>query len=596
MSDDESHSDSNASSSSGEDVETTGLIATREKRATAGNLYGSLRAEIDEDDALRDIFLEDEEEDEGDYEGSDSGDDDAALESSSDEEDTGPPQEGQAEDLTGEQELKKAERVQLRQKRKVQEARLKLPAWQKKKTVKLADDVKTEDGAPAKPKKQSERSNWLPTKADAPQRQSRRSLAVVNRETVHANLKHAHERSEKQRNVMKKAAERQNHKKRAQLSQEDRMKLCGKIARQTDKDLVRWMEREKEAKKLKDEALAARWKRDIDGPYIRYWSGSVIWKGDKLERKRVLHGSMDVTSIIDEPKKPLIGLVEEAEKQSDGVTTAHQSQSQDNIGASKEFTSTSIPIAIQTPPAPVAPWLSGIHEYASEAGPSNVVVQPGPSPVSIATAPQIQHIPITSAPAMPTPSTAPGVQPLTPAGAPVHNYTGWPPGSQQFNSQLPPPPAVAREQAQRTLIMLEQFENLHSTTSKRKNQSNGVTSTDISSILIPNAHPPFTDPELRYLLTKHSTRRTAPTASTIPAVPEKEKCAIIPSKVAMYKDPKTGLPYLDLQCYKIIQRVLAGGCQWSPLLGAWVGPAYGVLGRPAVGVPAGFSAPVGGQV
>ena len=44
-----------------------------------------------------------------------------------------------------------------------------------------------------------------------------------------------------------------------------------------------------------------------------------------------------------------------------------------------------------------------------------------------------------------------------------------------------------------------------------------------------------------------------------------------------------------MKSYKVIQRVLAGGCMWSGLLGAWVGPEYGLMGRAAMGVPEGFA-------
>ncbi|KAK3676169.1 hypothetical protein LTR78_003919 [Recurvomyces mirabilis] len=602
MSDDESRSGSDGSGSSDgeEDVEATGLIATREKRATAGNLYSSLRAEIDEDDALKDIFLEDEE-DEGDYEGSDSGDDEGALGSSSDEDDAGPQQEGQAEDLTGEKELKKAERVQQRQKRKVQDARLKLPAWQKKK-VKLADDVKTEDGAPTKPKKKSERTNWLPGEEDAPKRQSRRSLAVANREVVHANLKQSHERSEKQRKVMKHAAEKVKQKKRQEISQEDRMKMCERISRQTDKEFGRWEREEAERQRTRDEQLAASRRRDMDGPYIKYYSGSVIWRDGKLERKRVEHGSMDVTTIPDEPKQPAFELVVKSDHTS-GTISANQPASstspstsaapQPVVASSSKVASTET--SLPTPSDPPAPWLSGIHEYASQTYSVPSIPIPIPQPASSDAVSEkaagkrrelISEGPQATTPTLPA---APPASSSTPA-----TYHGWPPGSQQFAINLPAPPAppTVREQAQRSLVILEKFEGLEPVSSKRTAKSAtipGAAATETANALIPDAFPAFNADELRYLLAKQSTRRAA--VSNMPAPPEKPHCSLIPSKVASYRDPNTGLPYLDLQCYKIIQRVLAGGCQWSPVLGCWVGPSYGVMGRPAVGVPTGFGAP-----
>ncbi|KAI7538901.1 hypothetical protein KC343_g17556, partial [Hortaea werneckii] len=274
MSDDES-SDSGSDAPKGEDLDSTGLVATRSKRSTAGNRYASLLANLDDEEVQKQLLVEDED-DVGEYEGSDRDDEDEALESSSEEDDAGPPKEGD-EDFEGEKALKKEERAEIRKKRKAQDAKLKLPAWQKKsKKVKLADDVKAEDGATSKPKKKSERANWLPTDADAPKRQSGRALAVANRESTHANLKQSYERSEKQRKVMKDAAERVQLKKRRELSQEQRMEMCNKIAKQTDKEFGRWEREEEERQKARDEQLAAKRKRGVEGPFVRHWTGSVM--------------------------------------------------------------------------------------------------------------------------------------------------------------------------------------------------------------------------------------------------------------------------------------------------------------------------------
>lgn len=293
MSDDDERSDSESDSSDSEDLSTTGLIATRTKRATAGNLYASLRLNLEDEDLQRELLAEDEE-DQVEYEGSDRDDDEESLESSSEEEDAGPPEAGAPEDLEGEQELQKAERAEARRKRKAHDARLRLPAWQKKsKKVKLADDVKTEDGSSlrSKPTKKSERANWLPTAEDAPIRQSARALAVANREVVHANLKQSFERSVKQRKVMKFAAEKDKGKERVELSQEQRLAQCAKIAKQTEKEFGRWEREEAERQRIRDEQLAAKRQRGVRGPFIRHWSGSALWVGDRIRENRVLHGS-----------------------------------------------------------------------------------------------------------------------------------------------------------------------------------------------------------------------------------------------------------------------------------------------------------------
>jgi len=630
-----SDDEQSGASSEGEDVGTTGLIATRAKRSTAGNLYASLLAKIDDEDFQKELGSDGEEDEAADYEESDKGyDEDDALESSGGEEDAGPPQEGQAEDMTGEKDLKKIERKEQRQKRKAKDARLKLPAWHQKKKVKLADDVKMEDAAPAeRPKKKSERANWLPTPADAPTRQSHRSLAVANREVTHANLKQSYERSERQRRVMKDAAEREKTKKRANLTQEERLKVCEKIERQTAKEFGRWEREEAERQRVRDEMLAAKRQKRLEGPVVKTWSGSAVWAGLRMVEDRCEHGSRDV-NVKDELKKLGSG---EGTADEGAVDRTHgtgcETSERPSIPSGMEDSAPSLPPSISvietqarsTPdsvaastsahdPTPV-PWLQGIHDYASQTPPnvpSPMTDSPRPAqtvapsvliaPTDVA-APQprqaFQQLPsVLQAPGQHY--QVPDVPSLPPQQQP---YGGWPPGGVPAHaiqvqpvvapSTLPPPPPpvpVIREQAQRSLVILEQFEGLEkSATSKRSTKSINASlePTATASILLPDSHPTFTPEESKYLLAKQ--RRPRVNAdSLMPPAPPKPLCAIT-TWDAKYRDPKTGLCYADVHIYKMIQRLLAGGCRWSGLLGCWVGPAYGKMGRPARGVPEGFA-------
>ncbi|TKA60005.1 hypothetical protein B0A55_13113 [Friedmanniomyces simplex] len=576
MSDDEQSSNS-GSEAEGYDVETTGLIATRAKRSTAGNLYAALRPSLD-DPEIRKELLADEEDDEGEYDGSDGEaggeDDEDAMESSSSDEDVGPPQEGEAEDLQGETELKREERVRQQKKRKVQDARLKVPVWQQRKKVKLADDVKTEDGTAARPKKKSERSNWLPTEADAPKRQSRRSLAVQNREVTYANAKQYRERSEKQKRVMKNHAERVVTTRRRVMTLDQRLDVCARIVRQTDKEFGRWEREEAERQRVRDAQLAAKWRREDGGPFVRHWSGSAIWRGERMEEKRVKHGSVRVEEIQD--SEAAVGNGEQTGGVASGTPTAAAPTITPAtplppiaslMGSATPAVNSASP-SLQNPPS----WLPGIHDFAAQ-----------PS-------------------AAPSQSTQNHTHPPPPP-PPPHAYTGWPPSAQHFPIHPPAPPPILREQAQRSLIMLSQFESIdHSTTTKRppKSSTTGLAPTDTTTILLPDSYPPFTADELRYLLAKHTTTKKRgggpanSSADNMPAAPDKTRCAILPSQAAKYRDPTTGVAYLDLQCYQILQRLVAGGCAWSGLVGAWVGPSA-VMGRPARGVPEGFSGALGGR-
>jgi len=313
MSDDDS---SPSSSSEAEDISKSGLVATRAKRRTAGNLYETLRANLDDEELQKELLAEDEAEDAEDYLASDREDDEAAMESSSSDEDGDA---GAAGEDEGERELKKAERLEQRKKRKAQDVRMRIPGLApKKKKVKLADDAKgSEDAggseseraraaadaaaAAKKKKKKSERSNWLPEAADAPIRQSRRELAVKNREVIHANLKESAQRSEKQKQLMKDAAKRVRMTDRLPLTQEQRYEKCRRIEKETAKELGRTEREEAERIRIREEMLAAKRRREIDGPVMRTWSGSGVFEDGKLKVKRL--GSKTMQEYEVEAKK-----------------------------------------------------------------------------------------------------------------------------------------------------------------------------------------------------------------------------------------------------------------------------------------------------
>lgn len=595
--------DSDGESSGGEDIATTGLIATRTKRSTAGNLYHSFIQPNLDDDALRKELLEDEEGDEGEFEGSDKDSDDALSSSDDDDDDAGPPQEGDKEDLAGERELKRQEREQLkqaRQKRKMEEAKMRISTrfQPMKKKVKLADDVKTEDGAststpvPSKPKKKSERQDWRPTEADMPVRQSSRSTAVANREMVHSNLAESIKRSEKQKKIMANAAKREKANARAQLTQEERFAKAAKIEKETVKEFGKLQREEAERQRLREEALAAKRRRVIDGPVVKYWSGSALWEGDKIKDYR-LHGSLKIEEIKDRPDVE-IGEVEDiSSANSTAYATATGTPVALSVPATPGFAGSRPLQPIIAAPQPAPPsagpssWLDGIHEYAH-----------GQPPL---------YTP--STPAINTPSQASnGLTPL--ALKPTSNHcTPNPPtmyhallpytnslNQFQLNTpaqQTPPIPAAVliKQQAQRSLIMLEAFEKLETSATSRRSTSKTskdatLEPTPVASTLLPFSYPSFTPDEARYLT--HRKRSTA--KDPLPPPPIKARCSLTPFP-AKFRDPMTGIYYAGLAEYRIIKRLLTGGCQWSSLLGAWVGPTYGTTGRPATGVPEGFVAP-----
>ncbi|KAF1822484.1 uncharacterized protein K489DRAFT_395082 [Dissoconium aciculare CBS 342.82] len=621
------------SESERDDLSTTGLIATRAKRSTAGNLYATLRQNLDDEELQNELLAEDEE-DVGDYEGSDQGDDDEAMDSSSDEGDGGPPKDGDQDDLDGEKELKRAERAEAKKIKRMQAARMRIPAWQRSnKRVKLADDAKTEDGASARPKKKADRAGWLPADFDGPTRQSSRASAVHNREMTNASLKESAARSEKQKTQSQKSQEREQLKRRVDLTKEERMAKAMRVEKETAREFGRWEREEAERQRIRDEQLAAKRKRGIEGPIHKFWSGSVLWAGDQIKIGR-MHGHQQG---IDETPDKLEGehahntddamMVDITETPAPTETTPatapvagegvipHVNTITASASATDDFSAV-VPTQIQAEPTPVestdlkkenvAPLaadahssdldkqqpqtlLDGVHAYASQQSGSESLPTKieDSSSQSLAAPPQLY-----------TPSF-----PILHGDA-IHWSTGsfdetGPPPDPQHNSarnsnpSMPTVPSepVIEEQAQRSLLILEQFSHLENpiTTIRRSTAKAGketfVGPTPLASTLAPIAYPEFTSEELRYLTAKMRKRGAE---QLLPPAPTKTRCALT-SWPAKFKDPKTGLPYADLQSYKLIQRILAGGCSWSSLLGAWVGPAYGDMGRPARGVPSGFS-------
>jgi vacuolar protein sorting-associated protein 72 len=274
--------------------------------------------------------------------------------------------------------------------------------------------------------------------------------------------------------------------------------------------------------------------------------------------------------------------------------------------SAKEFvsvTDTSAPEQIEVAnvgarPAQELQLLDGIHAYANEVPPlakppstSSTAFQTnlGASQPYFPSSPEL-HVALACIHEIPQ-SAKFGTQ--TPQ---ILGRSGDLPGQHQFPTAptqhaepLIPSIPLVKEQAQRSLLILEQYRSLEQSTSSRRSAKNNAKDTVgdpslLSSTMAPDAYPTFDSEQSRYLTGKMRKRGTE---QLLPPAPVKARCALS-GWPAKFRDPRTGLPYADLQTYKLIQRIIAGGCSWSGLLGAWVGPAYGDMGRPAKGVPEGF--------
>ncbi|KAG9669557.1 YL1-domain-containing protein, partial [Aureobasidium melanogenum] len=659
------------------------LVHGRAKRATAGNRMHFLMQHLEDEDVRNDLLQEDET-DQVDYQLSDA--EDVAFGSSDDSDD-----EGQDEELQGEKELQKAERQEARKKKRKANDFANMPLNPLMKRQRLAA---TNSLLAPRPRKKSERISWLPTLDDAPTRQSRRRQTVANKEQTEAKLKESQKRSEKAHELMKIAAEKKAASAMPALTQEDRMKRALKVEKENSRTLNRWEKAEEERQLAQQRRLEALRDRQLEGPVFRYWSGSVMWEGEKIKVKRVHQPKIEAvveskpnpvpekpstetpaepnateadkplsnnppevksapepgfqqtedTPMVDATAEPEAAAVSNHEvkefattekderispKATVGSPMATIPAAMDNIETNTPIASTPTAtdeMAVESKPnqdnaseqKPAEPqtnlpdataeqkppsFLDGIHYWASQSPEATAqkdkasslqIIAPVPAPEGQTgeTAPQIQ-------PTLPNVADQPHPAAVTDSATPniTQNSTSQPAESAQQTStpfdvypQVPPPETapqpppipLIREQAQRTLIILEAFPELEvAPPVAPSSKKSTATTTIISSVLTPDALPSLSPQEQKYLTSKSTKKK-----EFLPPPPPRPVCAIT-AKPARFRDPKTELPYQGLDAYKALQRVSAGGCRWGGQgWDCWMGiVGSGVMGRVARGVP-----------
>ncbi|KAF4553461.1 Hypothetical protein D9617_7g031890 [Elsinoe fawcettii] len=568
------------------------LIAGRAKRVTAGNRLSHLLQHLEDEDVKADL-LADEQDDQKDYSASEGDDADVAFESSDDSEDEG--KEGEDDELAGEKEIKKQERVESKRKRKAREL---VRVQPKKKKVKIADDV-TMSGSDA-PIPQPKKAERPAPSLLGPLRQSSRTQTIANAKITEAKIKESKKRAKRTQEIMRIAAEKKAAEAGPELTQADRMARALATEKVNNRSLNRWEKSEQERLRLQKEKLEAMRNRKLEGPLIRYWSGPVQWtwregpegpvyarfkylidpeeKVKKLEKhdadrsngdgKQSRRQSLAKGQAMDEA--PIIGI------NGEGTTSDRTGDTAMSDAAPTQSAPAS---ANPQPPDtdngrtatgleandPESSFLDGIQLYASDDDPNRRSEGPKPSIlVSSADAPSLME---------PYSFPALGYHPSMPP------YTHIP-TSASHGSHLP----LHTELASRVLLTLSQFPTLPSSPPPTRK---ALTSDPVlTSHLLPDAHPSLSAEEKRYLTTR--ARSSKNNLDVLPAPPARPTCAIT-GRQAKFRDPKTRLPYADMPAHKAIQRVLANGCAYSPLLGAWAGiVGEGTLGRTARGVPAGW--------
>lgn len=356
-----------------EEPKVESLVTGRAKRTTAGNRLSSL-LEKEGDDELELLFAENEEEEDVEFEDEDEDASDAQLDSSTDDEDQGPTR--AEDDLDGERELQRQDRLERQKKRKAQEV-FKRPGALRKK-VKI-DPSATPTTPVPRLRKKSERVSWLHTDADAPTRVSSRKQTVQNRELVHQKLVDSEQNRFKMMQSMDLAQRLKDASKPKALTQADRMEEAAKTERKNAKSLTRWEESEKKRSEEQRAKLEALHNRQLTGPVITWWSGLARWVNGKILQLGVGHireaGHAERSATLHEGKSPLNSKLT-VERDSVGIkdqdTTVSES-SQSGFEA-RSAQSSHLPHAYQasfsqqitfTPPQGPFGFLDGIHAYAA---------------------------------------------------------------------------------------------------------------------------------------------------------------------------------------------------------------------------------------
>ncbi|KAJ8067986.1 hypothetical protein OCU04_003566 [Sclerotinia nivalis] len=618
-SDDDSGSDSEQNGGEGE-VEW--MVTSRQKRSTAGNRLNALLQQEEPDDELELLFAEDEnEEDHGfvDVEA----DSDVQMDSSDDDDDQGPA--AGADDLDGEKELQRKEKAErLAKKRKMNDGIPKIF----KKRVKIDPTIPSKP-AP-RPKKKSERASWIPTPEDAPTRASARGTTKKSKEQLHAQMIDREKKRLKQLANMEKAAAAKEAARKPAMTQEDRLAEAARVEKSNSKSLSRWEEAEQQREEEQRLKLAALHNRKLEGPVITWWSGRATWVGGKLialgskklesdepkeKSKKRKAGEMEDENETGSPEStalkgnatpgsaitdaPISDRKDSTPGIASGVTTSDGSK--DGIPLKQESLSTiadgnlhpphpesQLSSILKPPQLPIIPPPTSILQppnQTSGAVPNISGLQPphqttgavphinGPLQLPQSHNHAVPIIPLQAPSAVPPfflqPPSLDGSKPLPGFQPPNTNYPRLMPSqttpfsfatSQHYSPYasapppLPPPPQPpVTEYALRNCLILTNF------------NEDEIKNKDIQTRILFNQTFP-----------------KAPTKTKTPSSKSHTLCAIT-HYPAKFRDPKTGLPYLNSYAYKEIQKLRRGEYRWSKLLGAYVGnaavAARGVPGR-----------------
>ncbi|KAF1970728.1 YL1-domain-containing protein [Bimuria novae-zelandiae CBS 107.79] len=600
------------------------MVVSRARRSNAGNRMATLLAKSAEEEEWGEEWEEAANEEE--FVGDDANEqEDYNLDSSSSEdEDDGD------DDDAGEKEVRKAERQERIKKRKpaTNPFAARLAAAASRKRVKL-DVPSTSAQSPAppvpRPKKKSERASWIPTEEDGPIRTSSRKQTMANKEHTLAKLKEKDQRRDETLAMMKAAEARKAKDEPKPLTQAERLAEAARVERINKKTLHRWEEAEEQRAAERQAKIDALKNRQIEGPFIRFYSGPAIWVDDKIK-----YTGKDAPKLADLDEKlnkeaPVVDSTNgqfASGDQTDQQTSIPVDQSQTSQPPNVMTTSQTVgppPTSSKpdvtlsqglpfsnsvmfAPPENSDSFLFGMEQYSQPPNPSTSVPDLPPNPFLqssqqglppnpfLSTSHSLGDISLTS-----SLFSQPQVSTLSPQAL-----------LQQFqNPPAPlPPPAPPRKKvirrALRNLLILSAFPDLDAaapTSSRARSTASLLKERDKAALVqLSTTLFNWSVPEATaYVTTMLNAPKTKKEKEAL-AKPKKELCAVS-NKEARYRDPETGIAYRDSRAFGVLRGVVGGGFVWCGELGCYVGGrakpmqsrGKGFLGMaPAAGVPRRF--------
>ncbi|KAI6380872.1 hypothetical protein MCOR25_001398 [Pyricularia grisea] len=553
---------------------------------------------------------------------------DAQMDSSSDDDDDA--KEGD-DDLEGEKELERIakEKRAAAKKRKAQQA---IPAKFRKR-VRIESTPSTRAGSepaaqssshhlprrqvvpapPPRPKKKSERTSWLPSASDMPTRASERSTTRMSKEQLHQQMVEREVRRKKQLEQQEKKAKRLELLKKPPMTQADRLREAELVEKRNSKSLNRWEEAEKQREEERERKLAALYNRTLEGPVVTFWTGimelsegqmknvgRMVAMEEKAPRRKkqpapVVPAASISTSTEKDPAAAPSATVPGAAPTK--VATDQEMKDAPPPVAADQTESTEKPIST---PALAAP---AFHQAVFQ--PIDLPTEKVPAEVATAAPPSSVLAPPVSMMAPPMmgavqgPIQMPSLSTTTNSGA-MSNVLA-PPNPLQGEASLVPPTL--------TTTVKESVPKETDTASTKsqptlpppqlppKSPSQDLTTTSTQKSA-PDPSPPNdqgataskTEPEpsvngrvTRSCIVLQNFDEEAIKDKTVQtqilfgrkftklAKPGHAPHCVITNHVAKYRDPKTGLPFANMNAYKEIRRLTEGEYKWSSILGTWAG-------------------------